>query len=323
MKKKGLVMMLGLVIILTSSTIVSATTNRMKVLGNGGLVGIVSDEVIDLQLNSAQLSKIDTNKSFMDLHLRLEDEETQFLLAPKLAYQLESNNTLGVYADIYSFENHDDVLSFRVADAVQLDDKLALGGRVGMVDWQDENEVVLEGGFIYQPASDVTIDGSLGINHGFQLYDNIDEDNTNLFLRRTKQINEDESIVALIDFEFCDDESDENQRIAIGKNSSYKDSFLAYGLDFYNDDDDTNIDFNWGAESKITEKIILRAGSRHRLFQKFNSQEKLSTPMLDEVNVGLTYNYDAQTKIDIAYLPYIQLGDNATTDLNISVTKLF
>ncbi|MBM7555634.1 hypothetical protein [Halanaerobacter jeridensis] len=323
MKRKGLMIMLGLVIILASTTVANATTNRMRVLGNGGLVGIVSDEAIDLELNSAQLSRINDNKLFMDMHLRLEDDENYFFLAPKVAYQLQSNNTLGIYADINSHEDRDDVLSFRIADAIQIDDKLAIGGRVGMVDWKDENEVVLEGGFVYQPSATITIDGSLGINHGFQLYDNIYEDNTNLFLRRTKEINKDESIVALIDLEFYDDESEESQKIAIGKNSRYKDSFLAYGLDFYNQDDYTKIDFNWGAESIITEKVTLRVGSKHRLFAKNNDDEKLSTPRLNHVNVGLTYNYNQQTQIDIAYLPYVQLGDDATTDINISLTKVF
>ncbi|MGM0370318.1 MAG: hypothetical protein ACQEP9_07855 [Bacillota bacterium] len=320
---KRSVIIICLLILLASSTGVNATTNRMKVLGNGGLVGMIVDEATDLKLNSAQLSRIDSNKLFMDMHMRLEDDDNQLLLAPQLVHQVQPNNTLGVYADIDSREGKDDVVSFRLADAVQLDEQLAIGGRVGMVDWEDENEVVLEGGFIYQAASDVTIDGVVGINHGFQLYDNRYEDNTNFFLRRTKQLNEDESIVALIDLNFCDNEADENQKIAIAKNSKYKDSFLAYGLDFYNEDDYTKIDFNWGAESDVTENITLRAGSKHRLFAKNNSQERLSTPQLDGINVGLTYKYDQQTKIDIAYLPYVQLGDEATTDINISLTRVF
>ncbi|MGM0411471.1 MAG: hypothetical protein ACQEQF_12020 [Bacillota bacterium] len=70
-------------------------------------------------------------------------------------------------------------------------------------------------------------------------------------------------------------------------------------------------------------KRTLRVGSKHRLFAKTNNQERLSTPKLDGVNVGLTYNYDVQTKIDIAYLPYVQISDEATTDINISLTKTF
>jgi hypothetical protein len=64
-------------------------------------------------------------------------------------------------------------------------------------------------------------------------------------------------------------------------------------------------------------------GRKHRLYAQNETESKLSTPIFNYVNAGLTYNYTSQTKLDIAYSPYMQLGDDATTDINISLTTIF
>ena len=234
--RKRIGIMLILLTLLLQSSLVSATTNRMRVLGGGGLDGIIADEVTDIRLNSAQLLKIKKNKLFLDSRIKLEDNSDQLLLSPRVAYHLKEDNVLELYADLNSRELGNDVLSFRVADAVKYNQQLIIGGRLGVTDLDSETKGVIAGGFVYQEEPGRIIDGSLGINYGGQLIGSSDQDVTSLFLRTTKKINQDESIVALMNFNFSD--------------------------------------------------------------------------------------YDPQTKIDISYLPYVQIGDNATTDINLFFVEL-
>ena len=352
MRKKVLMVMLGLAIILASSTVVSATTNRMRVLGNGGLVGIVSDEAIDIELNSAQLFNIKENKFFLDSQLRIDDLNDRILISPRVVYHLDNNNVSGIYADIDSRENFD-MYSFKVANAIQYNQQLTLGGRLGLNSLESENEVVFAGGFIYEPNAKVVIDGSLGMNYGYKFnniseiatslfnfsgnfpgldeyLDNevanvpvVSEDNPRLFLRRVEEINEDESIVGLIDLNFGDSDILNNQKIAIGKNSKYKNSLFSYGARLLNSDLYTSLDLNWGIENNLKDNLVLRVGSSHNILMDIDDETEISTPQGDYVNVGLSYKYDAKTKLDIAYLPYVQLGDDTTTDINISLTRTF
>jgi hypothetical protein len=322
MNRKNIIGLVVLLILLQSSVVV-ATTNRMRVLGDGGLVGIVSDDMTDIKLNSAQLAQINQNKLLMDFQIKSAENNNQFLLAPRIVFPGQQSNTVGVYADINSYENQNDLISFRLAHAVEYSNQLTIGGRVGMVDGESESEIVLAGGFIHQVNPDLTIDGSVGVNHGRQLKNNLYRDNNNLFLRSRKEINNNESVVGLIDLNFNDQDQYNSQKLAIGKNESYKHSFLSYGLDFFNTEGYTKIDFNWGAETDLTDKITLRMGRKHRLYAQNETESKLSTPIFNYVNAGLTYNYTSQTKLDIAYSPYMQLGDDATTDINISLTTIF
>ncbi|MCK8827308.1 hypothetical protein MWH25_06075 [Natroniella acetigena] len=342
------VIIVSLLLLLLIQGVAQATTTRMRVLGGNGLDGIVADEATDIQLNPAQLYLIEEDKLFLDSDIflvsRSDWSRKITSISPTAVYQLNQENVMGIDLgwERNSFteddeKTRDNLMTAQVANAMKVNEALIAGGRVGVqrysnlyetedleTDYSDR-EFVLAGGFIYQLDQEVTIDGSLGWNTYGAV--NSDHNKVNLFLRRVQKQGQDQSLVGLMDFNFDDGAS--RKRIAVGQNTMYEDIFLAYSAEWLNQGDETTIGLHWGAEKEVNERFTVRAGNygSYVIFERDNNKNNFSVPRINGINLGVEYQYDDLTTIDLAYLPNATLGfgDNSTKelDLEVSITRKF
>jgi len=224
------------------------------------------------------------------------------------------------------------------------------------------SSLFLAGGGIYQINKNNTIDGRISMNKESSNdvdYDANLGDVISLFLRGVKELNQNEKVVTI--FKRTSNVGvyplsktaykDSSIELEIGKRDLYQWGLLAYSAELYNSkqnkklhpdtaeaDKETGIRLRWGLEREITDKLMIRLGDQYTIYKKRDEADEdvktdFQTPKINSVNVGLGYQINEFTKVDISYLPYIDkhkedysngaIDKGSDLELKASVTSSF
>ena len=321
MKKISLLIV---IILLLATVTVSAAGGSLRTSVMGDLDGVIIDEIADSQFNSAQIANLGANQIiFANSAVLISDGDNSLNLVPTVVYNLEDEITIGGGL-AYQRLNQNNYLQNRGMLAIELDEQLIVGSRIGFnsffsEDEEDRLEFTLEAGGIYRPSSELTVEAQLGINN-YQL-DYVDSSDTklNLFTRVQIEQASNKNFVALMDLKQNDDD-----RIALGQNHYLESGLLESGLLVYggelifkNSNDHIVLNLGAGFEREVIDDLTLRVGQNGKVFSIEDEGLNFSTPALSDLDFGASYEITRTSRVHMSYLPNFTLGSDSNNHFNI------